>query len=53
MMIQATDGAPRMEENTHLGETYRRDLKIKIAWALAAKAIALALLWLLFFRGNS
>jgi hypothetical protein len=42
-----------MEENPHLGEAYRRDLKIKIAWALAAKLVALMLLWFLFFRGNS
>jgi hypothetical protein len=32
--------------------TFRRDLGIRIAWTLAAKALALALLWVLFFRGR-
>jgi hypothetical protein len=30
---------------------WQRDLKVKIAWALAAKALGLTLLWFLFFRG--
>jgi hypothetical protein len=28
-----------------------KDLKVKIAWALAAKVLGLTLLWFLFFRG--
>jgi hypothetical protein len=31
---------------------WQRDLKVKIAWALAAKLAGLTLLWLLFFRGH-
>jgi hypothetical protein len=30
----------------------RRELKVKIVWALAAKLVGLTLLWLLFFRGH-
>jgi hypothetical protein len=30
---------------------WQRELRIKIAWALAAKALGLTLLWFLFFRG--
>jgi hypothetical protein len=33
-------------------ELWQRDLRIKIAWALAAKLIGLMLLWYLFFRGG-
>ena len=32
---------------------WRRDLGTKIAWAMAAKVLALILLWLLFFRGHA
>jgi hypothetical protein len=39
-----------MEEN-QLGETWRRDLKVKIAWAFVAKLLGLVVLWFLFFRG--
>jgi hypothetical protein len=38
--------------NQHVIDDWRRDLRIKIAWALAAKLLGLILLWLLFFRGN-
>ncbi len=41
-----------MEENESV-IAFRRDLKYKIAWAVAAKLLALALLWFLFFRGSS
>jgi hypothetical protein len=41
-----------MEEHRHLGDALRRDLKVKIAWAFAAKILALTLLWFLFFRSN-
>jgi hypothetical protein len=34
-------------------EFWQRDLRIKIAWALAAKLLGLILLWFLFFRGGS
>jgi hypothetical protein len=33
-------------------DVWRRDLRIKITWALAAKLLALLLLWFLFFRGS-
>jgi hypothetical protein len=33
-------------------ELWQRDLRIKIAWALAAKLLGLILLWYLFFRGG-
>jgi hypothetical protein len=43
--------------HTHRGESqaaaWRRDLGTKIAWALVAKVLALAVLWLLFFRGRA
>jgi hypothetical protein len=42
----------RMVETSHLGGDWRRDLKVKIAWTLAAKLLGLILLWFLFFRGN-
>jgi hypothetical protein len=45
-------GTPHMEENESV-IAFRRDLKYKIAWAVAAKLLALALLWFLFFRGSS
>jgi hypothetical protein len=41
-----------MVETSHLGGDWRRDLKVKIAWTLAAKLLGLLLLWFLFFRGN-
>jgi hypothetical protein len=41
-----------MVDTSHLDDDWRRDLKVKIAWTLAAKLLALILLWLLFFRGN-
>jgi hypothetical protein len=31
---------------------WQRELKVKIAWALAAKLLGLILLWFLFFRGH-
>jgi hypothetical protein len=38
-------------ENEQLQLSWQRDLKVKIAWALAAKVLGLTLLWWLFFRG--
>jgi hypothetical protein len=38
----------RIREQDH----WHRDLRLKIAWALAAKLIGLILLWYLFFRGG-
>ncbi len=32
---------------------FRRDLRVKIAWTMAAKVLGLILLWLLFFRGHA
>jgi hypothetical protein len=40
-----------MEDEQPLLRSWQRDLKVKIAWALAAKALGLTLLWLMFFRG--
>jgi hypothetical protein len=39
-----------MQTSDH--EQWRRDLTVKISWALAAKLLGLALLWFLFFRGH-
>jgi hypothetical protein len=47
----AESGA-RVDKNQHPIDAWRRDLKLKIAWALAAKLLGLALLWFLFFRGH-
>jgi len=33
-------------------DVWRRDLRVKITWALAAKLLGLLLLWFLFFRGS-
>jgi hypothetical protein len=41
-----------MVETSHRNDDWRRDLKVKIAWTLAAKALGLIVLWLLFFRGD-
>jgi len=41
-----------MVETSHPDDDWRRDLKVKIAWTLAAKLLGLILLWFLFFRGN-
>lgn len=38
-------------EDERLLHFWQRDLKVKIAWALAAKVLGLTLLWFLFFRG--
>jgi hypothetical protein len=40
-------------EDAEPGPAFRRDLKVKLAWAVAAKLLALSLLWLLFFRDGS
>ena len=43
--------------HTQRGESqvsaWRRELGTKIAWTMVAKVLALALLWLLFFRGHA
>jgi hypothetical protein len=41
-----------MAETPHVHDDWRRDLRAKIAWTLAAKLLGLILLWFLFFRGN-
>jgi hypothetical protein len=41
-----------MVETSHQDDDWRQDLKVKIAWTLAAKLLGLILLWFLFFRGN-
>jgi hypothetical protein len=33
-------------------DSWQRELRVKIAWVLAAKLAALTILWLLFFRGH-
>ena len=35
------------------GTAWRRDLRLKVALALAAKLAGLFVLWYLFFRGSS
>jgi hypothetical protein len=40
----------RVDENQPVVDPWQRQLKVKIAWALAAKLLALTLLWLLFFK---
>ena len=40
-----------MEDEQPLLRSWQQDLKVKIAWAFAAKVLGLALLWLMFFRG--
>jgi hypothetical protein len=32
---------------------WRRELRTKLAWAVAAKLVGLTVLWLLFFRGSA
>jgi hypothetical protein len=34
-------------------DAWRRDLKVKITWALVAKLLGLMLLWLLFFKPHA
>jgi hypothetical protein len=51
IIVQGT-GETRVVETSHLGGDWRRDLKVKIAWTLAAKLLGLILLWFLFFQGN-
>jgi hypothetical protein len=41
-----------MSEHSSLPREWPRDLRRKIAWTLAAKLLALMLLWALFFRGG-
>jgi hypothetical protein len=41
-----------MTENSTSSSDWRRDLRGKIAWAIAAKLAALILLWFFFFRGS-
>jgi hypothetical protein len=41
-----------MVENSTSSSDWRRELRGKIAWALAAKLAALIFLWFLFFRGS-
>jgi hypothetical protein len=36
--------------NSNLPDSWRRQLRVQISWALVLKALALTLLWLLFFR---
>jgi hypothetical protein len=36
-----------------LNGDWRRDLRVKLTWAVVAKLAALTLLWLLFFRGSA
>ena len=43
---------PLMEQNQPSVLAWRRELKVKIVWALAAKLVGLTLLWMLFFRGH-
>ena len=42
-----------MEQDQPPVLAWRRELKVKIVWALAAKLVGLTLLWMLFFRGHA
>jgi hypothetical protein len=42
-----------MSADSISSQDWQRDLRRKIAWALAAKLAALALLWFFFFRGDN
>jgi hypothetical protein len=39
-----------MIEHSDMPDDWRRSLRAQITWALAAKLLALTLLWFLFFR---
>lgn len=41
-----------MHEHPAVPDDWRRRLRAQITWALAAKLLALALLWFFFFRGG-
>jgi hypothetical protein len=41
-----------MSEDSTAPPDWRRDLRHRIAWAVAIKLAALLLLWLFFFRGS-
>jgi len=41
-----------MDKNQPVIDAWQRQLKVKIALALAAKLLGLVLLWFLFFRGH-
>jgi hypothetical protein len=45
--------ALRTQRDEARGSAWRRDLGAKIAWTMVAKVLALAVLWLLFFRGHA
>jgi hypothetical protein len=41
-----------MSEDSTSSHEWQRDLRGKIAWALAAKLAALVLMWFFLFRGD-
>jgi hypothetical protein len=51
-MMRSAIGVFPMPDDGHSRDDWRRDLKTKLAWAMAAKLAGLVLLWLLFFRGG-
>jgi hypothetical protein len=48
--VRARKERPCMEQSPLPVHAWRQELKVKIAWALAAKLVGLTLLWMLFFR---
>jgi hypothetical protein len=52
-MDMASIEAKPMLEPPQLRDPWRRELGKRIAWTLAAKLLALTLLWLIFFRGSA
>jgi hypothetical protein len=42
----------RVVKNPQVADDWRRDLRAKIVWALAAKLMGLFLLWFFFFKGH-
>jgi hypothetical protein len=51
-LLASAQGASCMEQHQPPAVAWRRELRVKIVWALAAKLVGLTLLWMLFFRGH-
>src|SRR5579872_1974817 len=43
---------PRRIDTRNQPDVWRRELRVKITWALAAKLLGLLLLWFFFFRAS-
>jgi hypothetical protein len=49
---QRAVGEQFVDKDPRIVDGWQRDLRKKIAWAMAAKLLGLFLLWFLFFRGH-